>query len=184
MTNFYFVGVDLGLDGGVALVNGMGGLERLEKMPILTSTVKRPNTKSGKGTVREYDIAGCRRLISQMQNHGTPSLAEARPVTTLTMEGGFYGPTAQTVRSLYRGEAIWETLADMFGVPVLSVTPSTIGAYFGIKNDPEKTKAENKASHRLLAAKLFPDWADRFKPVGSDGLADAALLAEYGRRKA
>ena len=172
----YVIGVDLGLDGGVALLNSEGRLLRLEKMPVIKRTVKRKSTKAGVGYEREFDIKGCRLLLSEM-----PSASwGAQPA--LVMEGGLYGQSAQAVRSLYRGEAIWETLACVYGVPVQSVHPRTWQAYFVLRNDKDLTAAQNKATHRARATELWPEYAKQFAPVGADGLADAALLAEYVRR--
>ena len=39
---------------------------------------------------------------------------------------------------------------------------------------------KDKNASRGLARELFPEFADRFKLVKSDGLAEAALIARYG----
>lgn len=39
---------------------------------------------------------------------------------------------------------------------------------------------KNKEASRGLARELFPEYADRFKLVKSDGLAEACLIARYG----
>jgi len=42
-------------------------------------------------------------------------------------------------------------------------------------------KAQAKINARLLGIKLYPQFADQFKPVNSDGMAESLLIALYGK---
>lgn len=60
------------------------------------------------------------------------------------------------------------------GIPVMTVPPDVWTAILGVGG--------NKDLHREKARELWPETAHLFKAKGSDGIADAALLAHFGLR--
>lgn len=67
-------------------------------------------------------------------------------------------------------------------VPVVEVSPQKWKAAFGLTARKSASDAEKKAASREMAQKLFPAAASLFRRVKDDGAAEAALIAEYGRR--
>jgi crossover junction endodeoxyribonuclease RuvC len=62
-------------------------------------------------------------------------------------------------------------------IPFEWVTPATWCKAFGLKKSKNETKVEWKNKHKAKAQELFP------KEKITHALADALLIAEYGRRK-
>lgn len=68
----------------------------------------------------------------------------------------------------------WLGLFAGLGIRCIMTPPDVWEATMGLTS--------NKAEHRKRAQQLWPGNADLFKSKGSDGLADAALLALFGTR--
>jgi len=66
-------------------------------------------------------------------------------------------------------------LVVVHGVPVTDVTPTVWKSAMGLNSDKNKSLA--------LARQFFPTYSNLFGRKNDDGVAEAALLAYYGRRK-
>ena len=71
---------------------------------------------------------------------------------------------------------MWEGMLVMAGVPYELVRPAAWKKIMGVSAD--------KGEARVMAQKLFPQIAQQFSRVKDDGRAEAALIAEFARRKA
>lgn len=157
-------GVDLGLNGGIAKVPVSGGEPRAWRMPTLPAP-------RGKGRV--YDLHSIRvRVDSWNPDHLFIEAAQLR---------GKMATSKQTAVSLARGEMAFEMLCSVRGYPYTIVTARdwqrVMFAGLGKVED-------TKAASILIAKRLFPevDLQPGECRTDQDGLSDALLIAEYGRR--
>lgn len=158
-------GVDLGLDGGVAMLPMDGQLPHLWRMPTLPDPRKKGR--------RIYDVRGIRdRLHAWAPDHVFVEEAQ------LTGKGP---TTKQAVASPARCQMAFEMACCCLGYPCTIVRASTWQRtmFAGLG-----TVQDTKAASIRRAGQLFPDV--NLIPEGCkkphDGLSDALLLAEYGRR--
>lgn len=169
------VGVDLGLGGGIASVPvntvsdalTLGSIARVWRMPTLPAP---------KGKGRVYDLPGLLdRLDSWAPDHVFIEAGQLR--------GAMPGRSSkQAAVSLARCQALFEMVCCAKGYPYTIVRAGTwqrtMFAGLGKVRD-------TKAASISRVAQLFPDV--NLIPDGCkkqhDGLADALLLAEFGRRQ-
>lgn len=147
------VGVDPGLNGALALLDGPHELSVID-MPTLTV----------KGR-RRVDGLGLRSFVIDT---GPVDLYVVERVTaTATL-----GRAAAFSFGMGVG-ALLQVLID-FQRPTLTVPPKTWLLSFALDHD--------KASHRATARSLWPEHAELFQRSKDDGRADAALLAFWATR--
>ena len=118
----------------------------------------------------EFDIAKMDGIL-QRYSKTPPDLVIIEQVGPRPMEG---------VKSVFRfgyGVGIWHGLivARLGRLPA-TVLPQDWKKALGLTADKEEARA--------LAAKLYPDLADKFKRVKDHGRAEALLMAHYGLRYA
>lgn len=160
-----YVGIDNGLSGGVAAIDGDGRIVSLSEMP------KTPN---GKGF--ELDVDGLRILLSKY----LPSTVAIELPTK-------HSPGVLALCSTWCCYGGIRAVLAMEGVRTHEITsPLTWQKLFWTKPKmPKGRKFDTKAAALKVAKQLWPhqDWRknDRCK-VPHDGLVDAALIAEYARR--
>ncbi len=155
------LGIDPGLDGGLVLLEGS----------CISELVVTPTMPGSSGSKREYDLPALRELFLRLKpDHVFLEKAQAMPgqgVTSMFTIGHGYG--------LLRG------LIVGIGVPHTLVHPRTWQKVLFqdvAKDDTKKTAA-------LVCGRLWP--AANFKASSRckkmhEGLCDAVLIAEYGRR--
>lgn len=150
------LGVDPGLSGGLAWVNGDTGL--------LMHLVHMPLTKDGKLDPQE--------LATQIRNIAHTTFACVELVTSRPRQAGQFqfGINTGVVHGILAG----------LSIPYVLATPTKWKALYGIKRGEDETKSQVKTEARMVASKLFPNDAHRFARVKDDGVAEAALIALYG----
>ncbi len=160
VTMMRVLGIDPGLDGAVVLIDP----------PYYQDT---PTLKVGKGGKRTYNVVAMARILGGMTDgfdaHVFIEKQQARPKqgVSSTFSTGF-------------GFGLWLGIISAFELPHTVVTPQewTRETYRGIP-------AEGKDRSILACERLFPTIC-LSKPKGRKptmhGRADAALIAEYGRR--
>lgn len=156
-----FLGIDPGLDGGLAFLDDKGKLS-LHKTPVIGG--------------RDYDIQEMKRLLQfhPMLGGGIFVIIENQ----ISMPGQGLTSTLQTGK----GFGIWLGLLSALEIPfqVVSSRQWQSKLYTGVS-----AKLETKEKSIIVAKRLFPT-ADFRKSeratVANDGLTDAANMAEYGRR--
>lgn len=156
MIDFY-IGVDPGLDGAIAVIDKDGGLVQIYDMPTV-------EVKVGKSMKRKVAPAAIADELKLYVNDGRcvaicESVA-ARPGQGVTSMFGFG-------RSLGVIEGV---LAGM-GIPYELVPPPTWVKHMRV--------APGKGGSRQRAMEIWPSMAGEFKRVKDDGRADAALIALY-----
>jgi crossover junction endodeoxyribonuclease RuvC len=152
------LGIDVGLDGAVAILGDDESIT-LHPVPVLRSGTSR----------REYDVSG---MIS---------LVTAQPIALAVIESVCARP-GQGVTSTFRfgfGAGLWMGLLSALGIPFQLVTPQTWKRDILRGTTKDKTAAIQFVQRRFPAASLLPSSRSR---TPHDGMAEAACLAEWGRR--
>lgn len=154
----YFIGIDPGLDGGVAVLDGDGEVCHLETMPTI-----------GKGR-RELDTSELAALLNSFPV--TSVAAHLEKVASMPKQG---------VRSVFTfGQTYGGILAVLavLGVRTHLVTPQAWKKVVLAGTPKDKDAAVAYCRRAFPGARLVPPRCR----VPHDGLADALCIAEYGRR--
>jgi crossover junction endodeoxyribonuclease RuvC len=152
-----FIGIDPGLDGGIAHITTLGPQSHgpgvfCWRMPTIKIGTKRMvNTRA----VRDI-IVDC----------GAVDLVMLEDVNAGAVK------TIQSAFAFGRGYGRVEATIECLDRPYAYVSSPTWTKALGV------TKGAGKAEHIAVAARLFPNYRDAL----TDGMADALLIAEYGRR--
>lgn len=151
------MGVDPGCYGALAVLED-GRLIEVHDMPIL----KVARGKSDKAEVDGYALAAL--------------IGAARPdVCIVEQVGGMTGQSPSASFNFGRAAGAPEYAAKALGVSVHLVPPGTWKRALGLRG--------GKDDARATAMRLWPEHAGLFRRVKDDGRAEAALIAEYWRRK-
>ena len=153
-------GIDNGLDGGVVVMDSVGLIKAKFVMPTFVI----------KASKRDFDLQGLRAFLVGFQlEHAFLERAQAMP--------------GQGVSSMFKtGEGFGVNRGLLAGlqIPFTVVSPQTWQKvmFMGLPK-------EGKSTSRVVCSRIWPK--DDFKAserchVAHDGLCDAALIAEYGRR--
>lgn len=154
------LGIDPGLDGGLALVSGQE-ITRTEPIPVV-------NVKDSK---REYDIAQLVRTIK----HWNPDHVLIEKQQAMKAQG------VSSMFSIGNGYGIMRGVVVALGIPHTLVHPKTWQKEM-FKDLP---KSDTKAMSYIVCQRLWPanSWLATLRcKKPHDGMTDAALIAEYGNR--
>jgi crossover junction endodeoxyribonuclease RuvC len=154
------IGIDPGLDGAVAIINGTGNLVVID-MP--TVTVER-NGKS-KRQVSATELA---QILASHNSNNCHVFVEK--VSAMAGQG------VTSVFSFGRSFGMIEGILAAFRLPVTFVPPATWVKAVG--------RGQGKDASRARAMELFPENQADFKRVKDDGRSDAALIAYWGKHHA
>lgn len=169
------IGIDPGKQGAVAFLNSTAVL----------SLKDTPTLKGGKR--EEYDAAA---MVAVLRWLETVTTTEEGVHVFLEKAWGAPGQSSVATFSQGEGLGLWKGIIASLALPYTAVAPVTWKKV--MLADVSKT-AEGKAAEKrqmkvaavTTAQRLFPRYAGAFVgPRGGimDGRAEAALLAEYGRR--
>lgn len=151
------LGVDPGCHGALAVL-AHGALIEVHDMPIL----KVQRGKSDKAEVDGYALAAL--------------IREARPaVVVVEQVGGMDGQSPSASFNFGRAAGAVEYAAKALGFSTFLVPPGTWKRGVALRG--------GKDDARALAMRLWPEKAELFRRVKDDGRAEAALIAEYWRKK-
>ena len=153
------VGIDPGLSGAIAYV-GPSGDPIARVIPVIKN-----------GTRRSLDLGGIRTMFAAWKIVGTPGvhvfLERAQPMPRDGAMGAFrYGESYGMLVGCLDG----------LGLEVTTVHPATWKSI--LFSGTTRTKDDARA----LAAEVFPSMAPKLVTKVSHNMAEALLLAEYGRR--
>lgn len=151
------LGIDPGASGAVAVLDGAGALLFVEDMPSVEKGVASAELLAGI-MAAALDAAGGWLDAAVVEQVGAMS---KQGVSSTFKFGTSYGIARMAACS---------TGAQR----ILTPTPATW------KRDLKLSKDKNAS--RAMAVKLWPAWADSFRRVMDADRAEAALLAEWGRR--
>jgi crossover junction endodeoxyribonuclease RuvC len=148
------LGIDIGLDGAIALIEN-GDLLEVHDMP--TVTLERNNKSK-----RMVNAAELARLIRQ----AAPGCAYLERLNAMPGQG---------VTSMFSmGQSLGVVLGILaaLDIPTTTIPPRTWQRALDVP--------QGKDGSRYRAAQLFPAHAELFKRVKDNGRSDAALIAVYG----
>lgn len=171
-----FCGVDIGYSGGVSLVAEGKSLPMFWSMPTVKTTVTR---RGRKGNATALDLSALWSLFKELKAkydpfvvvelvHSMPSDGKASAFT--------FGKQAGAVEALLVAAGL-EYMAVPPHVWKKAIIPAT--AKKSISKDEKKALAISECQSIYEGVNLVPPRCR----VPSDGWAEAALLAEYGRRQ-
>lgn len=159
-TQMIYIGIDPGLNGGIATIEAF--IPTVQKTPVIAG--------------KEYDIAAMRRILQKIIDSKMPVMAFIE--NQIAMPGQGLTSTLQTGK----GFGIWIGLLAGLGVPyqIIGAQAWQRRLFTGVK-----ATLDTKDKSEIIAKRLFPDVDFRKSErarVADDGLTDAILIAEYGRR--
>jgi crossover junction endodeoxyribonuclease RuvC len=151
------LGIDIGVTGGVAVLQNTGELISVHEMPCLHDGPKKRRTINAP-------------LLASIiyQSHASRAFVElVGPRPNEGVVGAFaFGDSKGCIRGVLAGAAI----------PVIWITPASWKRVIGIA--PGKDGAKDAARAKAIAR--WPDCADLFRHKNDDGLAEAALIGVAG----
>jgi hypothetical protein len=169
------VGVDNGLDGGIVALSPIAGVPPIAKLRMPTMHVTYPARKTTKAkSVREVDPRALIRILD--------SINANRDETTVYFEDcPFHADRAAVMRSMAISAGKIVSILDAKGFRVKRILsfdwhPVILG---------KVPRGQTKAFAIAKARELWPaeSWiANERCNLPHDGIVDAALIAEYGRR--
>lgn len=171
-----FIGIDVGFKGAVSVIRPDGSPVKVSPVPVVA-------VKKGKGKRHVYDEPAMRWLIAQEFSGLYRVHVYIEEVKPVLMRPGSSKPLGNSAQ-LNFGYGLWRGICAGVGVRYTVVPPRMWqkAMFAGVPGKAEDTKAAS-----ILACKrLFPSVS--LKPtercrVDNDGMADALLIAEYGRRR-
>lgn len=171
--NTLYCGIDNGLDGAVVLIDSDGTIIEKCVMPVI---------KIGKG--RRVDVNA---LQLKFQSFSNLAGQQGKRFFVLLEEASKHSPGVLALCST------WFTYGSILAVLTTErisheiVRPQAWQKEFWVRPKmPKGQKFDTKAAALLAAGRIWPghDWTKSERATKAhDGLVDAALIAEHGRRK-
>lgn len=159
--NHRFIGIDNGLDGAIVILDYRGRFISCTDVPTI-------NVKSGKKNKRKYLVSNMAQLI--------PDVMALNIFVSLEKAQAMKGQGVSSTFSTGYGAGLWEGIVAALGIPYTVSHPKTWQNSM-IRDVPG---TDTKARSVLAASRLFPGLDLSRKK--DHNRADAALIAEYGRR--
>ena len=161
------VGIDNGLDGAIVINTG-GAIAEIHIMPTIQT-----------GKKRIIDIEALRVILSNAKELYQP--------TFFCEIASFHSPGKMALCSTWRTFGNVEAVLTCIKVPREDVQPQAWQKTFWARPKmPKGQKFDTKAAALRAANMIWPDqdWTKNARcTVPHDGIVDAALISEYGRRK-
>lgn len=157
------IGIDPGLSGGIAAA---GASDFARPMPVLN---------------KQPDLGELGAIYAEFR----PGVVVIERVQIARRADG-KGPGANSLQIGINYGLILGQLRAL-GIPVIEVQPVTWKAHFKLRNQGGESPKQLKEKSIALARSLFPHVVLKATPrctIYHDGMAEALLLAEYGRRTA
>lgn len=152
------IGVDPGLSGAICVLSESG---------VTTFDMPTVEVKKGKTLKRRLDVANLLFLVRNLTD-GT------RPYVFIEDVGGLPGQSAAGAFSFGVTVGAIQAVLTACDLPFQAVHP--------IKWKPALNVRGSKDASRLMASQLWPSCAGQWSRKKDDGRAEAALIAEWGRR--
>lgn len=158
------LGIDPGVQGGFAILDAeTGKLVDAQPFPLTDSFYRGKSAKRLDG----YKLATLLDHHMALADGEMQAVVEA--VSSRPRQAGQFQFGINT--------GIIHGILYAHGIPFTLVAPATWKSFFGIKREEGETKQDKKSEARQLAAKLYPEHADKFRRIKDDGVAEAVLIA-------
>ena len=160
-----YIGFDPGKNGGLVATDAHGHVEAIALRFALI----------GSGAQQRIDG----RVVHDWLDRADGGAARS----TLVVERVHAMPTDSPRSAFAFGRALGSVhaICESRGMRILDVRPVDWQKVM-LHGKPRQKRAQRKESARQVASDLFPGLAEMLRIKANDGVADAALLAEYGRR--
>ena len=175
--NKIYIGIDCGLDGGIVTIDERGQIIDKRIMPTV---------EDGKG--RKIDL----HALNSLLDLASGSALNNDSATVIIENPGHHAPSASGLRSMTYSFAVTEMACVANSLRYHDLLSQKWQKEFWSKPKmPKGKKFDTKAAALMAARKLWPqeEWRMPSSKTGKllknehDGVVDAALLAEFGRRK-
>ena len=172
-----YIGIDPGLQGGIAIINP-SGFATARTIPTVTIQ------KNGKDRTA-YDHTELSNIFRELGKHGCFAVLEEqqpRPVYYKDKQGKEKKQGATSLYTTGCGFCMLKQVLIDFEIPHEIIPAKDWQREFGISGKKGNTKTQSIE----ICKRLFPNLSLLPKPRSrkdSDGLADAALIALYSKRK-
>jgi hypothetical protein len=170
-----YVGIDNGLDGGIVALSDMEGLHPIASHVMPTRSEIQPARKKTKAKkLREVDAAAFLAILNGIGNR--------EDITVIFEQCPFRAERASTMRSMAMSAGKLLGVMETRGIRVVRILsldwqPVMLGK---VPQGQTKAFAIRKAREIWPKETWIPTTRHR---VPHDGLIDAALIAEFGRRR-
>ena len=168
-TERFFIGIDPGMQGAVAMIDSRGNVVSVQDTPVLI-------VKKGKGSRTKYVESQMATILNNMRfTSGVPGEIEA-------IIENVHAMPKQGVTSSFSfgvGFGIWIGILAALRIPYRKVEPTVWKKAVGI------SAGSSKNASIIRAQQMFPGVSfrkDKGRVDTLDGRADALLLAEYLRK--
>lgn len=165
----FYVGIDPGLSGAVAMVDSDQKIVLLKLTPTVV-------VKKGKGKKTVYLESEMVDIIETCRNHCKNEYSIS---VGLENVHAMPGQGVTSMFSMGRGSGLWIGIVAALRIPYTLIEPITWKKAVGIPSGSDKRASAVRALQLFPRANLMRSTRSR---VESDGLADALLIAEYTRR--
>lgn len=165
-----YIGIDCGLDGGIVTLTGDG---------IVSKSVM-PTISPGKG--RKIDLG----VLCDKARFWHLTMETESRLHVIVEDPGGHAPSASGLRSMTYSFAVAEMLLVAFAIPYTIVRAQTWQREFWKRPQlANGVEFDNKGAALAASRRIWPgeDWTKSERAKNPhDGIVDAALLAEWGRR--
>jgi crossover junction endodeoxyribonuclease RuvC len=153
------IGIDIGLEGGIASINASSRAIRVDRMPVAVEA----------GAKRATDPRALARLMLAHLGTDPQALVVYEQVHAMPKQG------VTSVFSFGRSRGAVEGVIAGLELPSLAVPPRRWKSDLGLTKDKDATRA--------IASRLLPQGAGLWTLKRDDGLAEAALLALWAMQR-
>lgn len=171
MQNNNFIGIDIGLSGGLTLINKDKQIIDCRPMPTI-------DVMMGKARKirQQYDIPGINAIIKEWLNLYQVSVAGFERLRAIPKQ------SSQTAFSMGGGAMLFKTLFTVWSIPYVEIEPRAwqqkIFGQLGIQYKADTTKkASIQAAKQLFPSQCF--LANERCRTDHDGMTDSACIALF-----
>jgi crossover junction endodeoxyribonuclease RuvC len=165
----WYLGIDPGLHGALALLPADGECAAVKDTPIV-------HVKRATGTRSQYAPGDMRAVLCELLAKATMANGAGgdgpHVLVCIELVHGRPGEGVRSVGTLMRGAGLWEGLCAGLGLPVRLVAPQSWKKHAGLLRS-------KKGASRVVASTMFP--TVELGPKSHTGRSDALLIAAYGR---
>ena len=161
MSSRYFIGIDPGLSGAVAIIR----LDSKKFSVVLIADTPVEVVKKGRKLKRQYQV---KKMVEVIDN---------LPLDTVVFLERVASRPAQGIASMFRmgeGLGIWQGIAGALDYELKWATPRVWKATMNIPSGSKKDASVQEA------IKLWPMWKDTLLRKKDHGRAEAILICMYG----